>query len=92
MVNLEVFNSNFGEWRNQRAAGERKGAYVLLPQDLTLLKVDDYEDFLVMDVINQIDYLFNGQKVHIRAAKWRAVAYLTSILWVTTNITGPGVD
>lgn len=63
MVNLAVFNSNFGEWRNQRASGERKGDYLLLPHDLTLLKVDDYEDFLVMDVINNINYLFNRQKV-----------------------------
>ena len=65
MVNLAVFNSNFGEWKNQKpGAASKKADFVILPGgDLTLLKVDDYEDFLVMDVINQIEYLFGKNKV-----------------------------
>ena len=56
MVNPAVFNSNFGEWKNRT----KKDRYMILPQDLTLLKLVNFEDFVVMDVIDSIDF---GKKV-----------------------------
>ncbi|XP_066911910.1 uncharacterized protein [Clytia hemisphaerica] len=52
MVNPAVFNSNFGEWKKRT----KKDRYMILPQDLTLLKLVNFEDFVVMDVIDNIDF------------------------------------
>jgi len=67
MVNFAAFNSNFGEWMKRSPSD----TFMLLHKDLTLMKLADFEDFLVMDVVKHLD---NGDEV--RAEEQRKILCL----------------
>ena len=65
MVNFEVFNNNFGKWRKRNPSD----SFMLLHKDLTLMKLVDFEDFLVMDIVKHLD---EGDEVRLNEGKMRS--------------------